>query len=252
MTGLRSAVVALLVALTVPGPASTARSAEPAAAPGLRGDPTAIAAARTMLDTMGGAAIWRPLKSLRLVHEWFPWDRADSYVETETLDLTGPRSHADRRSEIRHEVRAYGPEAGGWRVRDGEVTMSDPEALATDLARAPFNFYRLVSGIAKDDPFYEIRWGEGDIPGTHRLEFRGPDGRLGGWVILDVDGEPIVKATPEYRYVLGPLQRFGNLRLPAWGVYDNGYTRYEMRAASGGREPPDSALFALPVATPGS
>jgi hypothetical protein len=235
------------VAAFAEGSAVTASSSKPAAASGLRGDPTAIAAARSMVDAMGGARIWKPLKSLRLVHEWFPWNRSDSYIETETLDLTGPRSHADRRSEIRHEIRTYSPEGGGWRIQDRKLALSSPEALAADLARAPFNFYRLVSAVAKDDPFYEVRWGEGDIPGTRRLEFCGPDGRLGGWVILNVDGEPIVKATPDYRYVLGPLERFGNLRLPAWGVYDNGYTRYEMGAATGDHEPPDSALFLVPA-----
>ena len=226
---------------------ATARSSEPAAASGLRGDSTAIAAARAMVDAMGGVRIWKPLKSLRLVHEWFPWNRSDSYVETETLDLTGPGSHADRKSEISHAIRAYSPDGGGWRVQDGKLTKSSPEAFASDLSRAPFNFFRLVSAIAKDDPFYEVRWGEGDIPGTRRLEFYGPDGKLGGWVILDVDNEPIVKATPDYRYVLGPLVRFGNLRLPAWGVYDNGYTRYEMRAATGDHEPLDRSLFRAPA-----
>lgn len=228
------------------GSAVTVSSSEPAAS-GLRGEPTAIAAARAMVDAMGGVRIWKPLKSLRLVHEWFPWNHSDSYVETETLDLTGPRSHADRESEIRHEIRAYSPESGGWRIQDGKLAMSDPEALAADLARAPFNFFRLVSAVAKDDPFYEVRWGEGDITATRRLEFYGPDGRLGGWVILDVDSEPIVKATPDYRYILGPLERFGNLRLPAWGVYENGFTRYDMRAAKGDHELLNLSLFLVPA-----
>lgn len=199
---------------------------------------------------MGGSRIWKPLKYLRLVHEWYPWNRSDSYVETETLDLNGPRSHADRKSEISHEIRAYSPEGGAWRIQNGKLARSGPEALAADLARAPFNFFRLVSGVAKDDPFYEVRWGEGDIPGTRRLEFHGPDGRLGGWVILDADGQPIVKATPDYRYTLGPLERFGNLRLPAWGVYDNGYTRYEMRAATADYQPLDLSLFRAPTGYP--
>ncbi len=249
-------VLASIVVITVLVPAFAAfgdesavatTSTGSAATSGLRGDPTAIDAARAMVDAMGGAQIWKPLKSLRLVHEWYPWNRLDSYIETETLDLTGPRSHADRKSEIRHEIRAYSPEGGGWRFQEGKLVLSSPEAVAADLARAPFNFYRLVSAVAKDDPFYEVRWGEGDIPGTRRLEFRGSDGRLGGWVILNVDGEPIVKATPDYRYVLGPLERFGNLRLPAWGVYDNGYTRYELGAADGDHEPLDPALFLVPA-----
>ncbi|KAB2969676.1 MAG: hypothetical protein F9K18_00865 [Thermoanaerobaculia bacterium] len=228
------------------GAAVTSSSMEPRAASGLRGDSTAIAAAQAMVDAMGGKSIWSSLRSLRLVHEWFPWNRPDSYIETESIDLTGLRSHADRKSEINHEIRAYSPEGGGWRIQNGVLARSRPEALAADLARAPFNFFRLVSAVAKDDSSYEIRWGEGDIPGTRRLEFYGPDGQLGGWVILNVDGEPIVKATPDYRYTLGPLKRFGNLRLPAWGVYDTGYTRYEMVAAYGDHEPFDPSLFIVP------
>lgn len=36
---------------------------------------------------MGGMAVWSELKSLSLVHEWFPWHRVDSHVENEVLDL---------------------------------------------------------------------------------------------------------------------------------------------------------------------
>jgi len=221
-------------------------AAGPALADGLRGDPAAIAEARAMVETMGGAAIWGRLGTLHMVHEWYPHDRQDSYVENEILDLTGPRSRADRKSEISHQVRAYSPEGGRWNTADGKLTLGSAEQLAADLRRAPFNFYQLVRGVAADDAFYEIRLGPGDIPGTRRLEFYGPDGALGGWVILNARKEPIVKATPEYRYTLGPLKRFGNLRLPAWGVYDNGYTRYEMISAKAGREPPERELFIAP------
>ncbi|MCI0414233.1 hypothetical protein L0222_15750, partial [bacterium] len=120
------------------------------------------------------------------------------------------------------------------------------EELESDLQRAPFNFYRLVRAVAVGDPYYEVRSGEGDIPGTRRLEFYGPKGDLGGWVILNARKEPIVKATTEYRYTLGPLKRFGNIRVPAWGVYDNGATRYEMLSLTGDSQPPESSLFLPP------
>lgn len=104
-------IVAPLIMITALGPAyavcagmpAAAGSAEHAVATGLRGDPTAIAAARAMVDAMGGARIWKPLKSLRLVHEWFPWNRSDSYLETETLDLRGPGGA--RSVARRHPVR---------------------------------------------------------------------------------------------------------------------------------------------------
>lgn len=95
-------------------------------------------------------------------------------------------------------------------------------------------------------PYCEARFGEGDISGTRRLEFYGSSDALGGWVILNARKEPIVKPTLQCRHTLGPLKRFGNLRVPACGVYDNGTTRYEMLSLSGDSQPPDSCLFLLP------
>jgi len=73
-----------------------------AMAGGLGGDPAAIAEARAMVESIGGATIWGRLRSLHLVHEWYPYFRQDTCVENETLDLTGPRSLAERNSEISH------------------------------------------------------------------------------------------------------------------------------------------------------
>jgi hypothetical protein len=214
---------------------------------GIRGDSAAIADARAMVETMGGMAVWARLKSVHFVDEWYPWNRVDSYVENEILDLTGSRSWADRKSEINHSIRAYSPEGRRWSVNNGEFAFDSAETLKEDLERAPFNFYRLVRAIAVGDPYYEVRFGDGDIPGTRRLEFSGPNGALGGWIILNVRKEPIVKATTAYRYTLGPLRRFGNLRIPAWGVYDNGTTRYEMLSVSADSQPPESSLFLPPT-----
>lgn len=241
-------VLAFVSCLTVRAAVATERSASArSTSTGIRGNAEAIADATAMVEAMGGMAIWAQVKGLHFVHEWYPWDRVDSYVENEILDLSTPRSWADRKSEINHVIRAYSPNGKRWSLNNGVFEYASEEALQNDLRRAPYNFYRLVRAVATGDPFYEVRFGEGDIPGTRRLEFRGPDGVLGGWIILNARREPIVKATPEYRYTLGPLKRFGNLRVPAWGVYDNGTTRYEMVSLSADREPPDSSLFLPPL-----
>lgn len=232
--------------MVIPAAAAQEISLDQDGATGVRGDSEAIAEAEAMVETMGGMSVWAQLKSLHLVHEWYPWHRVDSYVENEILDLTGPRSRADRKSEINHAIRVYSPEGKRWTINNGEFVYGEEEALERDLERAPFNFYRLVRAIAAGDPYYAIRLGEGDIPGTRRLEFYGLNGVLGGWIILNAKKEPIVKATTAYRYTLGPLKRFGNLRLPAWGVYENGTTRYEMLSAKGDSQPPDSSLFLPP------
>jgi hypothetical protein len=245
--------MACLTIAPLPGWVSTSAAAASVpseggnAAKGLRGDPAAIADAEAMVATMGGKAVWSKLQSVHFVHEWYPWNRVDAYVENEILDLTGPRSRAERKSEIHHAVRAYSPEGRRWTLEDGRFEYASDTVLESDLKRAPFNFYRLVRGVAANDPFYEVRFAEGDIPGTRRIEFLGPDGAVGGWVILNARKEPIVKATPEYRYTLGPLRRFGNLRVPAWGVYDLGTTRYEMISLSADDHAPEAELFLPPV-----
>jgi hypothetical protein len=213
---------------------------------GLRGEPEAIADAESMVEAMGGRAIWSQLKSLHFVDEWYPCNRVDSYIENEVLDLTGPRSWADRKSEINHMTRAYSPEGKHWSIVNGKFSYASDKEFQDDMKRAPFNFYHLVKAIADGNEFYEVRFGTGDIPGTRRLEFFGPDGVLNGWIILNARKEPIVKATPQYRYTLGPLKKFGNLRIPEWGVYDNGYTRYNMISVTGDNRVPDPDLFLPP------
>lgn len=219
---------------------------------GLRGDPAAIADLEGMVDAMGGAEIWSQLQSLHFRHRWWPHSRVDSYVENEFIDLSGPRSRADRVSEINSLTRAYSPEHGYWRLDNGVLTRGSNQSLQSSLERAPFNFFHLIKAVAAGDPFYEVQFGPGDIPGSRRIDFSGPDGVVRGWVILNARKEPIVKATNEYRYILGPLQPFGNLRVPGWGVYDNGYTRYEMISLEGSNQPFEISIFAPPTETDGS
>ena len=219
---------------------------------GLRGDSAAIAAAEAMVETMGGMTIWAQLGSVHFVHQWYPWYRVDSYVENEILDLTGPRSWVERKSEIYHKIRVYSPEGRYWSITNGDFAYASDEVFESAMARAPFNFYRLVKAIAVGDSFYEIRFGKGDIPQTQRLEFYGPDGVLRGWVILNARKEPLIKATTQYRYTFGPMKQFGNLRVPAWGVYGNGTTRYEMISLQGNNQPPDLSLFLPPPQSEGS
>lgn len=213
---------------------------------GLRGDSAAIADSRAMVDMMGGIEIWSQIQSLHFVHRWYPCYRVDTYTENEILDLTSSGSYVERKSEISYSIRAYSSFGKYWTVTDGKFAYGNDDLWLSSINRAPFNFYHLIRAIAIGDPFYEVKYGDGDIPNTRRLEFYGPDGNLGGWIILNAKKEPIVKATNDYRYTLGPLKQFGNIWVPAWGVYDNGLTRYEMISLTGSYQQPDSSLFLPP------
>jgi hypothetical protein len=213
---------------------------------GLRGDSLAIEEARAMVETMGGMEIWSRLKSIHFVHEWFPWYRIDSYIENETLDLTGPRSRVEMKSEIYERVRAYSPEYKYWSIENGKFLYADQDRLEKALERAPYSIYRLARSIAIGDSELEIRFGRGDIPRSRRLEFYGTDGIMYGWIILNAKKEPIVWATTQYRYIFGPLKKFGNIWVPNWAVYENGITYYEMISLRADNQAPDSSLFMPP------
>ncbi|MCI0627241.1 MAG: hypothetical protein L0387_37285 [Acidobacteria bacterium] len=230
----------LLCAVLLPGQekASTPR--------GLRGDPAAIAEAEAMVATMGGREIWAKLKSIHFVHEWHLWNRADSYLENEILDLVVPRSWIEKKSEINYSLQGFSPEHKIWRVVNGEFSWGTEEEFKVSTARAPFHFVRLARAIAIGDPFYEVRFVEGDFKGTRRLEFRGPDGVPRGWMQLNARKEPLTWATTEYRYTFGPMKTFGNLRVPNWATTGNGAVTFEMRSLTGSAHAPDPSLFVPP------
>ncbi len=214
---------------------------------GLRGDPAAIADAEKMVEAMGGLAIWRELEGVHFVHEWDIFDRPDIYLENEILDLTGPRSYVTMESEIYNRVRAYSPEYGYWNVVNGEFSYASDQAYANAMERAPYSIYRLARAIARGDSFYSVQFGPmRGMPGTTALEFRGPDGEIHGWILLNTRKEPVVWATTQYSYSFGPLQRFGNLRVPRWAMTGGGRVRYEMVSLTGSSERPDLSLFAPP------
>ena len=224
-------------------PVLTARAEE---ATGLRGDPAAIADARAMVESMGGAAIWRDTESVHFVHEWDIVNRPDRYLEHEILDLTGPRSWVTMDSEIYSRTRAYSPEHGYWSVTNGEFARGDDESLANAMERAPYSIYRLARTIARDENL-EIRYGTRDgLPGVSTLEFAGPDGEARGWIIVNARKEPIIWATTQYIYVFGPLARFGNLNVPNWATTNDGLVRYEMVSLTGSPQRPELSLFAAP------
>jgi hypothetical protein len=214
----------------------------------LRGDPAAIADARAMVRTMGGAPVWRDLASVHFVHEWDIANRPDRYLENEILDLTGPRSWVRMESEIYNRTRAYSPEHRYWSITNGEFTRGSDESLANAMERAPYSIYRLARSIARGDQTLEIRFGviEG-VPELKALEFIGPDDEAHGWILLNARKEPVIWATTQYQYVFGPLRRFGNLLVPDWATTSNGLVRYEMVSLVGSNTRPDLTLFAPPV-----
>ncbi|MEM7315586.1 MAG: hypothetical protein AAF497_20800 [Planctomycetota bacterium] len=213
----------------------------------LRGNPDAIKLAKSLVETMGGGAIWSELRSVHFVHEWDLANRSERYVENEILDLTGPRSYVTMESETYSRVRAYSPENRYWNIVNGEFAYTDQSSFENAMERAPYSLYRLARAIARADQRFELQLGEiPGIPGIEAIQFNDAEGIPRGWIAVNLRNEPILWATTQYVYTLGPLKRFGNLYVPNWATAHNGLVRYEMISLSGSNQPPDPSLFAAP------
>lgn len=212
---------------------------------GLRGDSMAIQDLESMVNTMGGMRIWSQLKSVHFVHRWYFWDR-DSYLENEILDLTGPRSWVTMKNETFSRLRAYSPEHKYWNVINGEFSYTSDEAFNNAMERAPYNIYRIARAVAIGDSNYEVKFGKEEFRGARRIEMYGPDNKFHGYIVLNANKEPLVWATTQYKYTFGPMEKFGNLRVPNWAVTGDGAVTYEMISLTGDNQVPDSKLFIPP------
>ena len=213
---------------------------------GIRGEPEAITDAIAMVNTMGGMEIWAQLKYVHFVHVWHYWNRIDSYVENEILDLTGPRSWVEMKSEIYHRLRAYSPEHRYWNVVNGQFAYANDTAFQASMERAPFHLVRIARAIATGDSNYGVRYVKGEFANSRKLEFYGSDNVPRGWILLNARKEPWVWSTTQYTYTFGPMKSFGNLKYPDWGSTGNGAVIYEMVSLTGSNQPADLALFIPP------
>jgi len=214
----------------------------------LRGDPEAIKHAQAMVETMGGAAIWRELESVHFVHEWDLANRTDRYMENEILDLTGPRSYVTMESETYNRIRAYSPEHHYWNVVNGEFAFASDSAFESAMERAPYSIYRLARAVARGDDRYELQFGElRGLPEIQAIEFHDQAGDVHAWIVLNARKEPILWATTQYIYTFGPMRCFGDLCVPNWATTNNGLVRYEMVSLKGSDHRPDDSIFAVPV-----
>lgn len=50
----------------------------------------------------------------------------------------------------------------------------------------------------------------------------------------------------EFKYTFGPMERYGDLRVPKWATTGNGAVTYEMISLTGDNRAPDTAPFAPP------
>ena len=255
------AFIAAAAALLMPCPASAqllasvtpARIHEPGR---LTGDAEAVIRVEKMIARMGGAQIWSRAKTLYLKYDVHlavdPGPRSGTTTQWINLERPGDRviyELTDGNGTPTTISRGYSA-TSGWRIRDGQRTATDKDALAARGSYWSRDFYTTFHRFAAADP-------------NLRLSFAGPNNvgvveatgtPVAEWVI-DKDGNLLAwKSTSinavSFSYVIGPLQRYGAVSFGGWNASADGISRYSVIEFGLSAEPMPPSVYTDPATTP--
>jgi hypothetical protein len=198
-------------------------TAAPVHAQELRGDSAAVAMARTMIDRMGGRAVWSAATAMRIVEDVHPASARAPHRSDGWRGLTEPELWWRTRTPEGERIIARSA-SGGWERRDATVTPSTNAGRRRWRGYWPRNIYVMYGRLAREDSLLQLaRDGErgfavldaasGELLGRFEVT---AGGELYRWsASFGLDSES---------WIYAPLIDFGPIRMPAWGVrVDDGY-----------------------------
>lgn len=191
----------------------------------MKGDAEAVAAAKLMIETMGGAALWSKARWIYSQERAFFASLSEPAM-VEFWRRTDAPEHWSRSVSKGSERRSAWTRDSGWRLRDGKVTEMSRADHQENLGWWPGEIYVMYARFARDDAGLRL------VKLTER-----------SWIVLDDgDGENLgefhVNAAGELvawkrsygvdtvQYAYGPLKSIGPIRVPDWGTLHDGSFRF--------------------------
>ena len=235
--------VVLLIAAALLTPAQTPQPVRE----GLRGDPEALAMARTMLERMGGREVWAKAATLYIVEEvHHPGERLP-YRSEAWRSLREPKIRGTAKSAELDRSFANTPEQG-WSLRGGRLTTLDAMQVRQWLGRWQRNIYVMYHRLAREDPSLWLVKEQGR--GFAVLDARSGE-RLCAFEVTA--GGEVLRWSASFgvgteEWIYGPLAEFGAVRMPAWGVRLQDSYRFYYREVRLSSSPPPVSFDPPPLA----
>jgi hypothetical protein len=188
-------------------------------------DPEGVKKANRMIEKLGGHEIWGTAKHLYVEERVFP------------LTISGPLKAEFWRGYNRpdHLEKFQGPDTeraefwdgkSGWTSSNGTVTITSEEDLVEERKGAQQEPYQIYHRLGKRDSTLVVK-----LVGKNRLDFYERNGRKLCWIIIDNDCAPVswgnIYRNRLNQHVYGPLKKFGDIYMPAWGASIDGNFRFE-------------------------
>jgi hypothetical protein len=183
----------------------------------LSGDAEALKLVERMLESLGGRQVWAEARSIEVELRGFYARQQEPWNERFWMDLETANGRFELRGKDTDRTIAWTPK-GGWELAGGKLEVMPDDRHAFEMEywkRQPFvMFHRLAVGgdtrVAMGDNEYRF-----DV-------FDSRKGELLAQFAVNLKGEPTKWGTKiderDIEHVLGPLESFGNLRLPRWGT----------------------------------
>lgn len=226
--------------------AMTARLGVAPVAAELQGDEAAIALADEMMAAMGGREVWAEAVWMHAKERSASLNQKNllAYEGWRGLQIEAGRYRIEN-EDITYE-QAWTPE-GGARILNGEYLQFDEERLAGEVDFWPREIYTLYHRFAAGDETLRLI-SEGER--AFRVENAETGASMGSFTI-SLEGGPVLWSSgdteDDVTYVYGPLEAFGDIKLPAWGAQTNGAWRFNYLDATLHADPPPADLFAPPT-----
>jgi hypothetical protein len=201
---------------------------------GIRGDAKAVAAARRLLEQVGGEDPWRS-RTIEVMERVYPASGRVSELRI-VRDFERPARLQVSVNATRTLTEWVTPE-GGWSRRDDETTVMSPETLAAELQGLRQEPYAIYHRIARDDPALRV-----ELRDRTHLYFYDRDERLLSWFQVAPNG--VLLGWGNFfdgsvnQHYFGPLVQFGPANLPKFGATSDGSYRFEYLGARFSDEPP--------------
>lgn len=192
--------------------------------PSAAGDSQAVAAAERLLQRVGGREVWAR-RTLVVEERSFLRSGGIATLRIARDFVAGTRSLASR-SPGNNAAEWLSPD-GGWESRNGAMRIMPPAELAAERQGLRQEPYAIYHRIARRDS--TLRFALRDSAST-LVVYDGVE-RVLCWFVLDGTGAPTSWGNfydgRINQHYYGPLQQFGAVSLPRWGVSTTGQFRFE-------------------------
>ena len=218
-------------------------SVETGSASAMTGDARAIEMARRMIERMGGAEIWSEANWI-YTREDARYGSRPGKIDSEFWRRTDAPGESARLQGSNVDRSWAWNADGGWLKSGDNVRNLNTEDMLDRLGWRRGEIYIMYARFAREDPNLRFVW-------KSERSFRVLDAHDGsdlGLYGVDANGELTTWSfgfgDDAVEYVYGPLKRFGNVSLPAWGTLTNGEFRFFYTDVRLSSEAPDVDLKA--------